>query len=130
MSNKVTMVDPDQGWRYGFPKELPKELKNKDISDWLIENGYPSEVVDTWKNSELGYVPCRYWQEEVGATKDELDSPKCDKLHRSLRKLTKDLRPGDQLTIWHDGYQIHFDGVGTSNYNIKQKNKNATKDTI
>ncbi len=120
------MVDPDQGWRYGFPKELPNELKNKPITDWLIENGYPSEMVDTWKNSELGYVPCRFWEEEV----NEPNSVENDKLHRSLRKLTKDLKPGDQLTIWHDGYQIHFDGVGTSNYNIKQKNKNATKDTI
>ena len=52
-------------------------------------------------------------------------------LHQVLRNLTVELKQGDQLTIWHDGYQVHFDKVGTSNYNIRQKkNKNATKDII
>ncbi len=125
------MVDPDQGWRFGFPKELPKELENENITEWLIANGYPREITEAWIKSELGYVPCRYWQKEADdANEGGLDFDDHDKLHRSLRKLTKDLKQGDQLTIWHDGYQIHFDGVGTSNYNIKQKKKNATKDTI
>tara|TARA_A100001037_G_scaffold244817_1_gene225963 strand:+ start:108997 stop:109218 length:222 start_codon:yes stop_codon:yes gene_type:complete len=71
MNNKVTMVDPDEGWRYGFPKRLPDELKGEDITEWLIENGYPSEVIDMWKSSELGYVPCRYWETEtINVTED------------------------------------------------------------
>ena len=62
---KVTMIDPDEGWRYGFPKMLPNELKGKDVTEWLIEKGYPREVIDKWKQSELGYLPCRYWETEM-----------------------------------------------------------------
>ena len=36
---KVTMIDPDGGWKYGFPKMLPNELEGKDVTEWLIEKG-------------------------------------------------------------------------------------------
>lgn len=39
-----TMIDPPSGWKYGFPKELPAEVK--DVRSWLIENGYPESQVD------------------------------------------------------------------------------------
>ena len=55
------MVDPDEGWKYGFPKRLPDELKGKDITSWLIQNGYPMEVIETWNKSSLGYLPIRTW---------------------------------------------------------------------
>ena len=61
---KVTMIDPDEGWRYGFPKMLPNELKGKDINDWLIEKGYPVEKLKHL-NNKLGYVPERTWETEV-----------------------------------------------------------------
>ena len=54
--------------------------------------------------------------------------------HQILRNLTVELRKGDHVTIWHDGYQVHYKNVGTSNFKVKQsKNNNqnnATKDTI
>ena len=31
-----------------------------------------------------------------------------NKLHQVLRNLTIELKKGDQITIWHDGYQVHF----------------------
>ena len=50
------------------------------------------------------------------------------KLHRILRNLTVELRQGDQIMIWHDGYQVHFDKVGTNNFKIKtKKDKDAIK---
>ena len=61
---KVTMIDPDEGWRYGFPKMLPNELKGKDINNWLIEKGYPVEKLKHFSN-KLGYVPMRTWETEV-----------------------------------------------------------------
>ncbi len=71
MSDTVTMVDPDEGWRYGFPKPLPKIVENEDLTEWLVENGYPREVIDKWKQSELGYLPCRFWEEEnINVTED------------------------------------------------------------
>ena len=65
MSGKVTMVDPDMGWKYGFPKPLPKDIENEDITEWLVENGYPRKVIEKWKQSDLGYLPCRYWETDV-----------------------------------------------------------------
>ena len=63
--NTVTMVDPDMGWKYGFPKPLPKDFENEDLTEWLVENGYPREVIDKWKQSDLGYLPCRFWETDV-----------------------------------------------------------------
>lgn len=37
------LIDPPEGWRHGFPKELPENIKN--INDWLVENGYPKELL-------------------------------------------------------------------------------------
>ena len=52
------MIDPPSGWRYGFPKELPKEVKPGGINDWLISEGYPKEMID-----ELGeYFHYRMWE--------------------------------------------------------------------
>ena len=65
MNNKVTMVDPDEGWRYGFPKVLPEELKGKDITEWLIQEGYPVVEIEKWKTSTLGYIPIRTWETEI-----------------------------------------------------------------
>ena len=58
------MIDPDEGWKYGFPKILPNELKGKDITSWLIEKGYPIDKLEYFKN-KLGYVPMRTWETEV-----------------------------------------------------------------
>ena len=49
--------------------------------------------------------------------------------HKILRNLTIELQKGDQITIWHDGYQVHFKNVGTSNFKIvknQDNNKNAS----
>jgi hypothetical protein len=59
---------------------------------------------------------------------------KTSNFHQILRNLTVELRDGDSVTIWHDGYQVHYKNVGTSNFKVKTSNnnqkKNATKDTI
>jgi len=62
---KVTMVDPDEGWKYGFPKVLPEELKGKDITTWLVSEGYPHDVIENWNKSSLGYLPIRTWETEM-----------------------------------------------------------------
>lgn len=40
------MIDPPSGWRYGFPKEMPEDLKPEDINEWLVLNGYPKEFIE------------------------------------------------------------------------------------
>jgi len=51
------------------------------------------------------------------------------KLHNILRELTTELRGGDQITIWHNKYQLHFKNVGTSNFNIAKQNTKKNADT-
>ena len=45
-------------------------------------------------------------------------------LHQILRNLTIELKKGYQITIWHDGYQVHYKNVGTSNFKIVKNNDN------
>lgn len=49
-------VDPPEGWRYGFPKAVPKDREH-DLQAWIIEQGYPKEKLD--KHPLL-----RCWREE------------------------------------------------------------------
>ena len=56
------MIDPPNGWRYGFPKMLPlipKEGKNFKLKKWLIDEGYPPhEIADAGINFQ-----CRMWKQ-------------------------------------------------------------------
>ena len=54
------IVDPPEGWRYGFPKEMPENLLPEDFEDWILDNGYPKEKRD--KYGEHFY--CRFWTRE------------------------------------------------------------------
>ena len=50
---EIYLVDPPYGWKYGFPKELPENYKNytdNEFNEWLIQNGYPKEEIDSFKN--------------------------------------------------------------------------------
>lgn len=38
------MVDPPEGWKYGFPKEYDKE-KDGDMLEWMVKEGYPRERI-------------------------------------------------------------------------------------
>jgi len=67
--NTIIYIDPPSGWRYGFPKPAPKNLRefeNHDLNNWLMENGYPREEVEIWTNSpKYGSVPCRVFEREI-----------------------------------------------------------------
>lgn len=56
-----------------------------------------------------------------------MSQKKTSNFHQVLRNLTVELRKGDQVTIWYDGYQVHYKNVGTSNFKIV-KNKDNKKD--
>lgn len=64
----VTMIDPDEGWRYGFPKVLPDRTGN--IKAWLVENGYPLQRIEYFENA-TGYFPYRIYQAD-GQTQEEI----------------------------------------------------------
>lgn len=52
----IRMIDPPSGWRYGFPKQLPENVK--DLRQWLIDEGYPEKDVD------FAMKHCRYWEQD------------------------------------------------------------------
>lgn len=54
---KIKMVDPPSGWRYGFPKPMPEDLKSEqERVQWFLDNGYPQNLID---DGMLGH--CRTW---------------------------------------------------------------------
>ena len=67
------MIDPPEGWRYGFPKPLPDGTDENDIlerlNEWLVENGYPQRMIDSLN----GRVPCRFYT--TNGTPSESPSP-------------------------------------------------------
>ena len=54
----ATIIDPPSGWIYGFPKPIPED-RQKDTIAWLIEQGYPKELI----NSYGEHFYCRYWEQ-------------------------------------------------------------------
>ena len=56
--NKRMWVDPNEGWRWGFPKIWEPE-KDGNVRAWLIRNGYPE--------AELQRIDIvRYWDVKEG----------------------------------------------------------------
>ena len=54
-----TIVDPPEGWKYGFPKVLPDDVDS--ITDWFVEEGYPKEKI-----AEYGiHFYWREWEDEL-----------------------------------------------------------------
>jgi hypothetical protein len=53
------MIDPPEGWLYGFPKEIPEDVDN--TIKWLVENGYPQSKIDVYGKNFF----VRGWYEEV-----------------------------------------------------------------
>ena len=56
---KIRMCDPPEGWKYGFPMEIPDDVGNgSSFFNWLISEGYPE------KNIETRAKHCRFWYKE------------------------------------------------------------------
>lgn len=56
----LTIVDPPSGWKYGFPKPIPEDQESR-LHEWLVENGYPQEEIDSFGDK----FPCRWWIREA-----------------------------------------------------------------
>jgi len=54
---KRTIIDPPEGWRYGFPKPIPDDIT--DLSEWLFGEGYPMDMIP------LAIKYSRYWEEDI-----------------------------------------------------------------
>ena len=58
---KRKFIDPPWGWKYGFPKEIPDNIEDSNILEWLVENGYPKKELELFK----GILPYRVWFKEI-----------------------------------------------------------------
>ena len=58
-SYNCTMIDPPEGWKYGFPKQFINEdgTKPTNVKQWLVDNGYPEKLI----NSYGKHFTCRYF---------------------------------------------------------------------
>jgi hypothetical protein len=45
VAKNKTMIDPPEGWRYGFPKSWDSGVDG-DLREFLLQNGYPEKDVD------------------------------------------------------------------------------------
>lgn len=54
----MMMIDPPSGWKYGFPKPIPRNyLKSESLMRvWLQEQGYPTTLMD------VAIKHSRYWE--------------------------------------------------------------------
>lgn len=52
------IIDPPSGWKYGFPREVPKYLTDEEFKQWLLDCGYPE------KHIELALNYSRFWEED------------------------------------------------------------------
>lgn len=84
ITNKI-YIDPPEGWKYGFPKECPKEYKDKFVLEkWLIEHGYPANLIKYYKETDSFF--CRYFEkEDVNKTLNTIFS----KYQEILKKVTE-----------------------------------------
>lgn len=49
-TQKLILIDPPSGWRYGFPKAITQEQYKEitNLKEWCIENGYSKEEADSY----------------------------------------------------------------------------------
>ena len=45
----MTLVDPPEGWKFGFPKELP-DPPPTNLYAWLVSKGYPLALIDAYED--------------------------------------------------------------------------------
>ncbi len=58
---KRLMCDPPEGWKYGFPKEVPYMWQDvEDIRPWILSQGYPPEVMKSYGD----HFHLRFWEVE------------------------------------------------------------------
>ena len=55
------IIDPPEGWKYGFPKEVPEDIwQSNKLTEWLVEQGYPKDQIDALGDNFW----CRTWLQE------------------------------------------------------------------
>jgi hypothetical protein len=56
----MMIMDPPEGWRYGFPKPVPDGyIKNESLMRlWLQHQGYPCDQID------IALKHSRYWEKK------------------------------------------------------------------
>jgi dUTP pyrophosphatase len=84
----ITMYDPPEGWKYGFPKQyLPKD--GETVKDTLIRDGYPE------KDAEFAGQHSRFWSTTVTVTTNNLTAEEAAKAGHEAEKSLIDCHEND-----------------------------------
>lgn len=70
MSLKVRMIDPPEGRDYGFPKPCPSFKTKNDFRKWMVQSGYPQQLID---QGLLDY--CKFFTVELPLDEDTKSGP-------------------------------------------------------
>lgn len=55
----MIVVDPPEGWRFGFPKPCPEYFSEGfDFDEWIVAQGYPRELMERYGD----HFTCRTWE--------------------------------------------------------------------
>jgi len=64
------LIDPPGGGNYGFPKEVPSDIDSKAfwarLSEWLVENGYPAEMLEPFGAEKYTRIIGNFDDDETG----------------------------------------------------------------
>lgn len=66
---KKVLIDPPEGWKYGFPKVAPPEYalwSEQELADWVVANGYPRSLV--WEYGDHFHV--RFMEADAAPAKE------------------------------------------------------------
>ena len=58
--SKKIWIDPPGGWKYGFPRIYDPKKDNPDVVEWIVDQGYPRKVMESYKK----YFNYRCWLAE------------------------------------------------------------------
>ena len=81
------MCDPPSGWKYGFPKPIPEEVRLENrVIEWLLEEGYPQHELDACGDRFY----CRYCEEDIDMSEDNIVLEELKKDYLFVFRLNKD----------------------------------------
>lgn len=105
-NSNLISIDPPEGWKYGFPKQVTQE-EYKQISslkEWCIGNGYPKEEADKYGNyfnigitGDLSFMK----KDIIDSKLDDMMSDLIDEEQEQWKKHVKEVvfTPGHVLPI-------------------------------
>ena len=53
MTTNKFLIDPPEGWKFGFPKIFIGDVKTLNILEWVVEQGYPKSLAQSYMSENV-----------------------------------------------------------------------------